>query len=65
MSATPNTTQTDATALVLKVPQVARLLCCDTSTVYRLIESGDLKAVRLGRVIRVTRTAVDEFLGLA
>lgn len=51
-------------AQVYKVPQVAEILACDTATVYRLIERGDLKAVRLGRVLRITQQAINEFLGV-
>jgi excisionase family DNA binding protein len=46
-----------------KVPAVAEYLDCDRGTVYLLIQRGDLRAVRLGRNLRVTREAVEEFLG--
>jgi excisionase family DNA binding protein len=34
-----------------------------TMTVYRLIKSGDLPAVRVGRSFRVRESDVDSYLG--
>jgi len=48
---------------VLKVDEVARVLRCGTNVVYRAIASGDLRAVRVGRSLRVPHTALVEFLG--
>jgi excisionase family DNA binding protein len=33
---------------LLKVSEVARIYCCDETTIYRRIESGELPAIRLG-----------------
>lgn len=49
---------------VLRVDEVAALLRVDRKTAYSLIQAGDLPAVRLGRSIRVTRSALLRFLGL-
>lgn len=46
-----------------RVPEVADILRCDKSTVYRLIEAGRLDVVRLGRSIRITQAAINKFLG--
>jgi excisionase family DNA binding protein len=59
------TLQTDRQSnAALKVGEVAEALRVGRNRVYELIESGDLRAVRLGpRSIRVTREALAEFLG--
>lgn len=48
---------------VYKVGEVARILNCSPATVYRLIESGRLDVVRLGRSFRVTQAEINKFLG--
>ncbi len=45
-----------------RVDQVAAIFDCSKWTVYELIQSGQLRSVRLGRAIRVTREALEEFL---
>ena len=47
---------------LLTVAEVADLLRVSTMTVYRLIRSGDLAAVRVGRAYRVAETALDDYL---
>ncbi len=47
---------------LLTVAEVADLLRVSTMTVYRLIRSGDLPAVRVGRNYRVRRADLDEYL---
>ncbi|MDA8218568.1 MAG: helix-turn-helix domain-containing protein [Dehalococcoidales bacterium] len=46
---------------LLTVPEVARHLGLHTQTVYRLLSSGNLKGVRIGRVWRVRRQSVEAF----
>jgi excisionase family DNA binding protein len=46
---------------VLKVPEVAAYLRVDRKTVYSLIQAGELRALKMGRALRVTRQALDEF----
>ena len=50
------------TPLVYTIDQVARMLAADRKTVYALVHSGELYAVRLGRALRVPRAALDHFL---
>lgn len=45
-----------------KVSQVAEHLDCDRSGVYRLVKSGELRSVRIGRLVRIPASALDEFL---
>ncbi len=47
---------------LLTVAEVADILRVSTMTVYRLIRSGELPAVRVGRNYRVRRAALDAYL---
>lgn len=47
---------------LLTVAEVAELLRVSTMTVYRLIRSGELPAVRVGRNYRVRRGDLDSYL---
>lgn len=46
----------------LKVAEVAAVLRVSRMSVYRLIHSGDLEAVRFGRNFRVPEHAVNAYL---
>ncbi|HIV57647.1 MAG TPA: helix-turn-helix domain-containing protein [Candidatus Stackebrandtia faecavium] len=46
----------------LTVAEVATLMRVSKMTVYRLVHSGDLAAVRVGRSFRVPENAVQEYL---
>ena len=58
------TTAGDASAIqtdskrYLTVKQAAELLCVDIKTIYRAVAAGELPARRIGRVLRVPRSAV-------
>jgi excisionase family DNA binding protein len=45
----------------LKVREVAAILRCGRNQAYELIRDGRIRSVRIGRAIRVTREALDEF----
>ena len=45
------------------VAEVAGLLRVSNMTVYRLVQSGQLPAVRVGRSYRIREEDVDSFLG--
>jgi excisionase family DNA binding protein len=45
------------------VQEVADLMRVSTMTVYRIIKSGELPAVRVGRSFRVRDVDVDTYLG--
>ncbi|MDN5581902.1 MAG: helix-turn-helix domain-containing protein [Corynebacterium sp.] len=47
----------------LTVAEVAELMRVSKMTVYRLVHSGELPAVRVGRSFRVHEQAVQEYLG--
>ena len=48
---------------LLTVSEVAAVLRVSNMTVYRLIQAGDLKAVRVGRSYRLRQGDVDSYLG--
>jgi excisionase family DNA binding protein len=50
---------------VLKIPEVAADLRVDRKTVYQLIRSGELRALKMGRALRVTRDALEQFKAVA
>lgn len=52
----------DARADLVTVAEVAERLRLSRMTVYRLIHSGELPALRMGRSFRVPRVAVDEYV---
>lgn len=47
---------------VYTVNELAKMLKVATQTVYRLLESGELKGVKVGRVWRVRREDLEEYL---
>ena len=49
----------------LTVAEVARLMRVSRMTVYRLVHSGELPAVRVGRSFRVPERAVHDYLSQA
>ncbi|WP_115685382.1 MULTISPECIES: helix-turn-helix domain-containing protein [Corynebacterium] len=46
----------------LTVAEVAEIMRVSKMTVYRLVHSGELPAVRVGRSFRVNETAVNDYL---
>jgi len=48
--------------LMLTVNEVADILRVEHKTVRSLIKSGKLKAIRLGRVLRIREMHLEEFL---
>lgn len=46
----------------LTVAEVASIMRVSKMTVYRLVHSGELPAVRVGRSFRVPEKAVDDYL---
>jgi excisionase family DNA binding protein len=47
---------------LLTPEQVADLLSCGRTYVYRLIREGQIESVKLGRLRRVPRESVDRFI---
>lgn len=55
---TVNTTQTE---MVYTVKEVSEILRCGRNYVYKLIESGQLKSMKLGSV-KIRKSTLEEFL---
>lgn len=49
-------------ATLLTVPEAAKLLRISRNLAYDLVARGEIPAVRLGRVIRVPRASLEEWL---
>ena len=47
---------------LLKVAEVAQILNISKSLAYRLIQSGDLPSIRLGRSVRVRPADLEQFI---
>jgi excisionase family DNA binding protein len=52
----------ESTPLLLTVPEAADLLRCSPRTVERMIAADRLKPVRIGRALRLTRSALDDLV---
>ena len=50
---------------LLTPKEVAAILRVHAKTVYGLVAAGKLASVRVGRVIRIPRTALDQLLSVA
>jgi excisionase family DNA binding protein len=48
---------------VYTIAEAAKILKVSEETIRRLIASGELQARRVGRQYRITREALDQFLG--
>jgi excisionase family DNA binding protein len=60
---TPQTTQTPLSDVrFLTVAEVATIMRVSKMTVYRLVHSGELEAIRVGRSFRVPEQAVNQYL---
>jgi excisionase family DNA binding protein len=46
---------------VYTVDQIAKILQVNPMTIRKLIKAGKLKTLRVGRLIRVTREALEEY----
>lgn len=48
--------------LLVTIEEAGQLLCLSRSSVYRLIDSGDVEVVHIGRAVRVPVTALADFV---
>ncbi len=58
-------TTKDGNAPLLTVPEAAKVLRIGRNLAYQLVASGELPSLRLGRVIRVPRDALDRWIEVA
>jgi excisionase family DNA binding protein len=47
---------------LMTVAEVAAIMRVSKMTVYRLVHSGEIEAIRVGRSFRVPKQAVDQYL---
>lgn len=62
MSTTHVQSVADVRPLLLKVPSVCAELSLGRTKVFQLIQSGRLRAVRIGKSLRVSRRELERFL---
>lgn len=48
--------------LVMTPVEAAQALGIGRNSIYSLLRSGDLKSIRVGRLIKITRSALEEYL---
>lgn len=48
----------------LKLSEIAEELNCAYTTIRRLVTQGDLRAIRVGKLLRVKRTDLDKYIEL-
>lgn len=48
--------------LIMTVEDLMPILLVGRNTAYELVRSGEIKSIRVGRQIRITRDALIEFL---
>jgi len=59
---TQATNNTAVSPVFLTVEQVAKRLYVGRSTAYNMVNSGEIKCVHFGRLIRVPVSSLDEYL---
>jgi|LSQX01.3.fsa_nt_gb excisionase family DNA binding protein len=47
---------------VLTVPELARVLRIGRTTAYKMVQEGQIPAMRIGKAIRIPRQAVENYL---
>jgi excisionase family DNA binding protein len=57
-----DTRTTTGSSLLLTIPQAQDKFQVGRTTIYRMIQTGELPTVRIGRSVRIPRTALDEWL---
>lgn len=48
--------------MVYTVPEVAELLKVNPRTIYKQIDAGKIKYIKLGKVFRIPKKYLDEFI---
>ena len=58
-----STYTTNEIPAILTVPQLAEFLNIGRNAAYDLVNSNQIKVIRIGKIIRIPRHAVLEYLG--
>lgn len=48
--------------LVMTPIEAARILGCGRNSIYSLLKSGKLKSIRVGKLIKITKSALEDYL---
>ena len=48
--------------LVLKVEELMSILSIGRNTAYELVRSGQISSIRIGRIYRIPRASLEEYL---
>ena len=51
-----------ALPLVLKVEELMSILSIGRNTAYELVRSGQISSIRIGRIYRIPRASLEEYL---
>lgn len=54
--------QDGSNPLALRVEEMAHILSISRNSAYELVRSGQIRAVKVGRIYRIPKSALDEFL---
>ena len=52
----------DNIPLVMTVPQAAKILQIGRNAAYQLVNTGQIRSIRIGRTIRIPQSALLEYL---
>ena len=47
---------------IMSVPDVAETLCIGRNRVYELLKSGDIKGFRIGKIWKISKKALQEYI---
>ena len=62
MSAAEQVEQADVKALWLTYPEAQKLAGLGRTTLWTLVSSGEIKAARVGRAVRINRRSLEDYM---
>jgi len=62
MTTTERAEQADVEALWLTYPEAQRLTSLGRTTLWTLVSSGEVRAARVGRAVRINRRSLEEYM---
>ena len=62
MSTTEKVEKTGVEALWLTYPEAQKLSGLGRTTLWTLVSSGEIKAARVGRAVRISRRSLEEYM---
>lgn len=52
----------ESAPLLITIPQASKELALGRTTIYQLIRTAQIEAVKIGKSLRITRSSVEEFV---